>query len=84
MIKKKIVIATGGIGGHVFPAYILANNLKNTFSIKLISDNRGSFYLKDYNNLNLIKIPSSPLIKKIFLLFFIHFLLFRFQLLNLY
>ena len=42
----------------------LANYLKNTFSIKLISDNRGSFYLKDYNNLNLTKIPSSPLIKK--------------------
>ena len=28
MIKKKIVIATGGTGGHVFPAYALANYLK--------------------------------------------------------
>tara|TARA_X000000950_G_scaffold166734_1_gene203591 strand:- start:16 stop:1110 length:1095 start_codon:yes stop_codon:yes gene_type:complete len=65
MIKKKIVIATGGTGGHVFPAYSLANYLKNkNFSIKLTSDKRGSVYLKEYNNLNLIKIPSSPLIKK--------------------
>ena len=65
MIKKKIVIATGGTGGHVFPAYSLANYLKNkNFSIKLTSDKRGSFYLKDYNNLNLVKISSSPIINK--------------------
>ena len=31
---KKIIIATGGTGGHVFPAYSLANYLKNkNFSI---------------------------------------------------
>ena len=65
MIKKKIIIATGGTGGHVFPAYSLTNYLKNkNFSVKLTSDKRGSIYLKDYNNLNVIKIPSSPLIKK--------------------
>ena len=29
MIKKKIIIATGGTGGHVFPAYSLTNYLKN-------------------------------------------------------
>ena len=71
MIKKKIVIATGGTGGHVFPAYSLANYLKNkNFSIKVTSDKRGFTYLKDYNNLNLLKISSSPLIKKnIFKLF---------------
>ena len=45
MIKKKIVIATGGTGGHVFPAYSLANYLKNeNFRIKLTSDKRGSTY----------------------------------------
>ena len=26
---KKILIATGGTGGHIFPAYNLANNLIN-------------------------------------------------------
>ena len=71
MIKKKIVIATGGTGGHVFPAYSLANYLKNkNFILKLISDKRGFQYLKEYNNLNLLIIPSSPLVKKnIFKLF---------------
>ena len=29
MIRKKILIATGGTGGHVFPAYALANYLKD-------------------------------------------------------
>ena len=85
MIKKKIVIATGGTGGHIFPAYSLAKYLENkNFIIKLTLDERGSIYLKEYNNLNLVKIPSSPLKKKIFLKLFIHFLLFPFQLLNLY
>ena len=65
MIKKKIVIATGGTGGHIFPAYSLANYLENkNFIIKLTLDERGSIYLKEYNNLNLVKIPSSPLKKK--------------------
>ena len=52
--------------------------LKNKkFSVKLISDKRGSIYLKEYNNLNLVKIPSSPLIKKnIFKLFNSFFIIF--------
>ena len=45
MIKKKIGIATGGTGGHVFPAYSLAKYLKNkNFSRKVISDKRGFTY----------------------------------------
>ena len=64
MTKKKILIATGGTGGHIFPAYSLANYLINkNFSVKLTTDKRGLKYLKDYKNLNLKKIPSSPLIK---------------------
>ena len=62
---NKIIIATGGTGGHVFPAYSLANYLiKNNYNIELTVDDRGSKYLKDYENLKLIKITSSPLIKK--------------------
>ena len=78
MIKKKIFIATGGTGGHVFPAYSLANYLKNkNFNIKLTSDKRGSFYLKEFNNLNLIMIPSSPLVKEnLFKLFYSFFVIF--------
>ena len=66
MIKKKIIIATGGTGGHVFPAYSLANHLlKKNYNVKIITDNRGLRYLKKYKNLNLIRLPSSPLNKKI-------------------
>ena len=83
MIKKKIVIATGGTGGHVFPAYSLANYLKNkNFSIKLTSDKRGSYYLKDYNNLKLVKIPSSPLIKKNIFKFFYSFFIITFSIIK--
>ena len=66
MIKKKnILIATGGTGGHVFPAYSLSNHfIKNNYNVKLTTDNRGFNFLKNYDNLNLIRIPSSPLIKK--------------------
>ena len=39
--KKKILIATGGTGGHVFPAYSLANYLiKNDYHVKLTTDKR--------------------------------------------
>jgi UDP-N-acetylglucosamine--N-acetylmuramyl-(pentapeptide) pyrophosphoryl-undecaprenol N-acetylglucosamine transferase len=84
MIKnKKILIATGGTGGHVFPAYSLANYfVKNNYNVKLTIDNRGLKYLKNYENLDLIKIPSSPLVKKnilkfLFSLFIISFSILR-------
>ena len=66
MIKKdKIFIATGGTGGHVFPAYSLASFLeKKNYSVKLTIDNRGYNYLKNFKNLDFKKIPSTPLIKK--------------------
>ena len=67
---KKILIATGGTGGHIFPAYSLANYLmKNNFDVQMTTDKRGAKYLKDYKSLNLIEFPSSPL-KKIILLNF--------------
>ena len=81
MIKKnKILIATGGTGGHVFPAYSLANYfLKNNYDVELTTDNRGFNYLKDYESLNLIKIPSSPLIKKNILKFLFSILMVSFS-----
>ncbi len=70
MTKKKILIATGGTGGHIFPAYSLANYLiDKNYSVKLSTDNRGFEYLKSYKNLDIIKIASSPLLKKNYLKF---------------
>ena len=67
MTKKKILIATGGTGGHVFPAYSLANYLiKNNYNVEISTDARGYFFLKKYKNLQIINLPSSPLKKGIF------------------
>ena len=39
---KKILIATGGTGGHIFPALSLAKNLvKNNYSVKLTTTTGG-------------------------------------------
>ena len=44
--KNKIIIATGGTGGHIFPAYSLAKNfIKNNYSVEIITDQRGLKYL---------------------------------------
>ena len=65
MTKKKILIATGGTGGHIYPAYSLANYLlKKNYVVKLTSDKRGLNFLKDIKSLNFMNIPSSPLVKK--------------------
>ena len=65
MTKNKILIATGGTGGHIFPAYSLAESLiKKDYSVKLTIAKRGLNYLIKIQHLNIIEIPSSPLIKK--------------------
>lgn len=70
MIKKKVLIASGGTGGHVFPACGLANYLiSQNFNVKLTIDKRGKNYLKGSKNIELITLQSSPLIKKNFIKF---------------
>ena len=65
MINKKILIATGGTGGHIFPAFSLANHLKKkNYQLKITVDKRGLKYFKNLNDLDLIQIPASPFIKK--------------------
>ena len=50
-MKKKILISTGGSGGHVVPATILYEHLKDQFEVLMTSDKRGVRFLKvdDYN-----------------------------------
>ena len=62
---KKIIIATGGTGGHVFPAYSLAKHfLDNKINVEIISDKRGLRYLQDYHDIKVIEITSSTIFKK--------------------
>ena len=67
-MKKKILISTGGSGGHTIPAITLYDHFKNDYEIFLISDKRGSKYINhkvyDYKLIevpriskNLLKLP---------------------------
>ena len=63
--KNKIIIATGGTGGHVFPAVSLSDSLRNNFNIKIFSDKRG---LKYFHNLENVKvIYADTIFQKIYL-----------------
>ena len=68
MTKKKILIATGGTGGHVFPAYSLAKYLTNNdYDVVITSDKRGLNFLEGYKDPKKIEIPSSSLTGKNFI-----------------
>ena len=72
--KNKILIATGGTGGHVFPAYSLAKHLIiNKFCVEIVTDKRGFKYLKNYKDLKLKLVNSSTVFKKNPLATFISF-----------
>ena len=65
-MKSKILISTGGSGGHVIPATTIHDNLKDNYDILISSDLRGLKYLdsKLYN----IKVIDTPKLNKTILL----------------
>ncbi len=81
--NNKILIATGGTGGHVFPAYSLAKNLiKNNYEVKIVTDQRGFKFLGKYKDVKLIINNSTTIFKKkiiniIFSIFIICFSYFK-------
>ena len=48
-MKKKILISTGGSGGHVIPAISLYEHLENKFEIFLSTDKRGTKFINKTN-----------------------------------
>ncbi len=61
---KKILIATGGTGGHIFPALSLANHFAEKKKIvEIISDKRGINFLKNSTKIKVITTISSILFK---------------------
>ena len=70
--NKNIIVATGGTGGHVFPAVSLAKYLSKTgFDLTLTTDNRGLKFIDSELVKNTKVINSSSLDKKsIFISFF--------------
>ena len=73
-MKKKILISTGGSGGHVVPATILYEHLKDQFEVLMTSDKRGVRFLKvDDYNLSIFNV--NPISKNFFLIPFQFFLI---------
>lgn len=63
--KLKIIIATGGTGGHIFPAYSLAKNFsKHDYLVEIITDKKGFKFLDKYKDLKLILNDSTTIFKK--------------------
>ena len=63
--KLKIIIATGGTGGHIFPAYSLAKNfIKHDYLVEIITDKKGFKFLDKYKDLKLILNDSTTIFKK--------------------
>ena len=64
---QRILISTGGSGGHVVPATILYEHLKNQFNVSMSTDYRGMKFL-DENKYNLEIFNITPISKNIFLI----------------
>ena len=73
-MTQRILISTGGSGGHVVPATILYEHLKNQFHVSISTDNRGIKFL-DKNKYDFEIFNVTPISKNIFLLPFQFFLM---------
>ena len=73
-MTQRILISTGGSGGHVVPATILYEHLKDQFHVSMSTDYRGMKFL-DKNKYNLEIFNITPISKNIFLLPFQFFLI---------
>ena len=56
-MTEKILISTGGSGGHVIPAITIYNHLKNTYETLISTDIRGLAYLDNNYNVLIINTP---------------------------
>ena len=56
-MKKKVLISTGGSGGHVIPAITIYNHLKNTHETLISTDIRGLVYFNKNHNAYIINTP---------------------------
>ena len=74
-MKKKILISTGGSGGHVVPAIILHDHLSKKKDVIISTDDRGYRYLnKDIHKIFIINTPRLNLLLLPFNFFKILFL----------
>ena len=55
---EKILIATGGSGGHVIPSLSIYDALKDNFDVQIATDYRGAKYISNKYNYSLIDVPN--------------------------
>ncbi len=68
-MKKKILISTGGSGGHVVPAIIFYEHLKKDYEVYISTDLRGTRFL-DENKYDFKIINTPKFSNKLLILFF--------------
>ena len=73
-MTQRVLISTGGSGGHVVTATILYEHLKNQFHVSMSTDHRGMKFL-DNNKYSIEIFNIKPIPKNIFLLPFQFFLI---------
>ena len=64
-VAKTIMVAAGGTGGHLFPAFSLAEELQRRgYVVDLITDMRGDRYGSDFPAREIHKVPAATLAGK--------------------
>ena len=71
-MKVKILISTGGSGGHVIPAITIHDHLKQNYDISISSDVRGLKYLD--NKFYKIQVIDTPKLNNLILSSFSKFI----------
>ena len=66
-MKKNILIATGGSGGHIVPAIVFYELLKKKFNLSISSDSRGISFI-DYKKYDLTLIETPKIFVNLFML----------------
>ena len=65
-MKEKILISTGGSGGHVIPATTIHDHLKNKYEVVISTDLRGLRYL-DIDNYKILEVDTPKLNRSVLL-----------------
>ena len=64
-MKKKILISTGGSGGHVIPGISFYEHLKENFDVSFVVDQRGNKFINKnkfkYTIINSRRLSLNPL-----------------------